>query len=194
MSCDRTCEGDQSIRTAPPLDLSFKCLAVLSDIADEEHREGIRKLKLTKDKKAITRALKLNNNSLCELPGFAETVASLVAKPDDLLWIDLAFNDLTSIDHVLTTYRKLKVLYLHGNNIANLCEVEKLGQLTDLQSLTLHGNQIENEKGYRHMVLAMIPQLKTLDFSGVTKSDRATAQQFKHRPWARKPKKKKEAE
>ncbi|XP_014671177.1 PREDICTED: leucine-rich repeat-containing protein 51-like [Priapulus caudatus] len=177
---------------APPLDFSFKCLAVLSDISDEEPRDGIRKLRYTRqDKpKAVTNAFRLNNNSLCELSGFAETLASLVDNPDGLLWIDISFNDLTTIDPVLPTYRNLRVLYLHGNNISNLCEVEKLAQLSDLRSLTLHGNSIENEKGYRHMVLAMIPQLKTLDFSGITKSDRATSLQFKNRPWAKKTKKK----
>lgn len=43
--------------------------------------------------------------------------------------------------------------------------------LDDLYSLTLHGNPIEERKGYRNRVLSMLPQLKSLDFTNVTSAD-----------------------
>lgn len=72
-------------------------------------------------------------------------------------------------------YPNVIVLYLHGNNIEKLAEVDKLAKLDKLKSLTLHGNPVEGVKGYREYVLSALPQLKTFDFSGVTKSDRARA-------------------
>ena len=72
-----------------------------------------------------------------------------------------------------------KVLYLHGNGIERLSEVEKLGKLVHLKNLTVHGNPMEEVDGYRHFILSRIPQLENLDFSGVTKSDRACAQRVR---------------
>lgn len=102
----------------------------------------------------------------------------------------------------------LKMLYLHGNNIGRLAEVDKLARLPSLRLLTLHGNPIEVRPravgalgrcrslastfpslppprpqlspGYKHHVLSELPQLQTLDFSRVTKSDRATASTWHH--------------
>ena len=68
------------------------------------------------------------------------------------------------------------MLYLHGNNIGRIAGINKLSALQKLKSLTLHGNPIETNAGYRHYVIMHIPQLQTLDFSAVTKSDRATAE------------------
>lgn len=50
---------------------------------------------------------------------------------------------------VLCELRELRVLYLHGNGIWNLSEVDKLGELQYLHTITLHGNAIEAHKGYR---------------------------------------------
>ena len=70
----------------------------------------------------------------------------------------------------------LTILYLHGNNIRQASEVEKLSSLCRLKSLSLHGNPIETLEGYRFFLLSRIPQLMTIDFSGVTKQDRTTVQ------------------
>ncbi|XP_028342666.1 leucine-rich repeat-containing protein 51-like, partial [Physeter macrocephalus] len=80
---------------------------------------------------------------------------------------------------VLTTFFNLSVLYLHGNSIQRLGEVNKLAVLPRLRSLTLHGNPIEEEKGYRQYVLCTLPRITTFDFSGVTKADRTTAEVWK---------------
>ena len=67
------------------------------------------------------------------------------------------------------------MIYLHGNNIYTISNVDKLSSLRKLKSLTLHGNPVEVSPGYRCYVLSTIPQLQTFDFSGVTKEERATA-------------------
>ncbi|XP_058041281.1 leucine-rich repeat-containing protein 51 isoform X5 [Ahaetulla prasina] len=106
---------------------------------------------------------------------FPDIMEKLLEYPLDIYWIDLSFNDLPSIDPVLTTYYNLRNLNLHGNSIQHLSEVDKLAVLPHLRNLTLHGNPIEEEKGYRSYVLSTLPQLKSFDFSGVTKLDRSTA-------------------
>jgi len=67
------------------------------------------------------------------------------------------------------------ILYLHGNNIYPIYEADKLVELRNLKSLTLHGNPVEVAPGYRSYVVTLLPQLQTLDFSGVTKSERTIA-------------------
>lgn len=72
-------------------------------------------------------------------------------------------------------FEGLKTIYLHGNKIYDLTEVEKFKRLKNLTSLTLHGNPVENLVGFRHYVLSKLPNLKHLNFSGISKADRATA-------------------
>ena len=69
----------------------------------------------------------------------------------------------------------LTMLYLHGNNIFKLSEVDKLASLPRLKTLTLHGNPIETTAGYRTHIIHCLPQLQTLDFSGVTRSEKKLA-------------------
>lgn len=89
----------------------------------------------------------------------------------------------------------LTMLYLHGNNIGRIAEVDKLSSLSRLKSLALHGNPIEVTPGYRHYVLSRLPQLQTFDFGGITKADRATAETWtKMIGPKQKPKKKKVSE
>uniref|UniRef100_A0A0B7ABC8 Leucine-rich repeat-containing protein 51 n=1 Tax=Arion vulgaris TaxID=1028688 RepID=A0A0B7ABC8_9EUPU len=104
-------------------------------------------------------------------------------------WIDLSFNLLPNIDPVLTQFENLKILYLHGNVIGELKEVNKLANLKKLLKLTLHGNEIEKIKGYRYYVLSTIPTLVNLDFSRVTKGDVVTTKTWRENNRADKPKK-----
>ncbi|XP_036924482.1 leucine-rich repeat-containing protein 51 isoform X3 [Sturnira hondurensis] len=153
--------------------------ASVTDLISEEPRTGLRPLRHSKSGKSLTQALWLNNNVLNELKDFNQVISQLLEYPGNLAWIDLSFNDLTSIDPVLTTFFNLSVLYLHGNSIQRLGEVNKLAILPRLRSLTLHGNPIEEEKGYRQYVLCTLPRITTFDFSGVTKADRTTAEVWK---------------
>ena len=50
--------------------------------------------------KPVTKAIRLNNNNLENLDGFEEAIDA-VMNPLMLAWIDLSFNDLTTIDEVI---------------------------------------------------------------------------------------------
>ncbi|XP_053871906.1 leucine-rich repeat-containing protein 51 isoform X1 [Malaclemys terrapin pileata] len=160
---------------APPLDYSFRGISFIQDLLTEEPRAGLKVIKRSAGGKLLTQAVRLNNNTINELTDFASTMEQLLEYPDELSWVDLSFNDLSTIDPVLTMYPDLRALNLHGNSIQSLGEVDKLAVLPRLRTLTLHGNPIEEEKGYRSYVLSVLPQLKSFDFSGVTKQDRSTA-------------------
>uniref|UniRef100_A0A452GJU9 Leucine-rich repeat-containing protein 51 n=1 Tax=Gopherus agassizii TaxID=38772 RepID=A0A452GJU9_9SAUR len=160
---------------APPLDYSFRGISFIQDLLTEQPRAGLKVIKHSAGGKLLTQAVRLNNNTINELTDFASTMEQLLEYPDELSWVDLSFNDLPTIDPVLTMYPNLRALNLHGNSIQSLSEVDKLAVLPHLRTLTLHGNPIEEEKGYRSYVLSVLPQLKSFDFSGVTKQDRSTA-------------------
>ncbi|XP_069496408.1 leucine-rich repeat-containing protein 51 isoform X2 [Ambystoma mexicanum] len=169
----------QESMPGPPLDYSFKCINTIEDVLLEEPRIGVKAIKHTADGKVITQSIRLNNNTLTELSGFRDMIAKVLADPTQLRWIDLSFNDLSTIDTVITRYQNMYVLNLHANSIKELSEVDKLAYLPNLKSLTLHGNPIESEKGYRSYVISLLPGLKSFDFSGVTKQDRANAEAWK---------------
>jgi Leucine-rich repeat (LRR) protein len=69
----------------------------------------------------------------------------------------------------------LKSLHMHANRICDLGEIDKLKKLKNLTALTLHGNPCENLPCFRHYVLSKLTNLKHLNFSGVSKADKATA-------------------
>ncbi|KAM4627181.1 leucine-rich repeat-containing protein 51 [Polymixia lowei] len=164
-----------------PVDLSFRSISSLSDALTEEPRGGLRPLKRNSEKKYISRSLRLNNNIITDLSNLHITITHFLAEPSQLAWLDLSFNDISHIDPVLCELHELRVLYLHGNNICKLPEVDCLGMLPFLHTITLHGNVIENEKGYRSRVISALPQLKTMDFSAVTHQERGMAKIWYHR-------------
>ncbi|XP_059168067.1 leucine-rich repeat-containing protein 51-like [Physella acuta] len=170
----------------PPLDFSFLHLGSLEECEKEEprdlspHKALVKKKSTTQTKeKSQSLGLKLNNNTLKEISNLVPLATSLFDNVANISWIDLSCNFLSIIDPVLTQFENLKILYLHGNSIAEMKEVNKLSSLQKLWKLTLHGNEIENIKGYRFFVLAALPNLVSFDFSTVTKGDRVTAATFK---------------
>jgi hypothetical protein len=117
----------------------------------------------------VTLAVKLNNNmidSIRDLP------AALEFAMDDplrnLQWIDLSFNQLQTIQSELLEFKHLKALYLHGNHIKSLPQVERLRRLQKLISLTLNGNPIECFPFYRRYVIGALTELRSLDHSTIT--------------------------
>uniref|UniRef100_A0A3P8WXY8 Leucine-rich repeat-containing protein 51 n=2 Tax=Cynoglossus semilaevis TaxID=244447 RepID=A0A3P8WXY8_CYNSE len=159
-----------------PVDLSFKQLSSLADTWMVEPTRGQRPLKRNAKMKYESHSLRLSNNNIVDLIDLQKTVDQFLAEPFQLAWLDLSFNKITHIDPVLCELRELRVLYLHGNNIFTLSEVNRLGALPHLHSLTLHGNDIEANKSYRNCVISALPNLKTMDFSAVTKQEREMAQ------------------
>ncbi|KAM9359125.1 leucine-rich repeat-containing protein 51 [Symphorus nematophorus] len=158
-----------------PVDLSFKLISSLADAWTEEPSSGLRPLKKNSEMKYISRSLRLNNNNITELHDLQRPVRHFLAEPSQLAWLDLSFNKISHIDQVLCELRELRVLYLHSNSIFILSEVERLGMLPHLHTITLHGNVIESNKGYRNRVISVLPRLKTMDFSAVTRQDRLMA-------------------
>ena len=63
------------------------------------------------------------------------------------------------------------------NFVGDLLSVESLKCNSHLQELYLTGNPCTDYEGYRDFVIAILPQLKTLDGKDVTKSERILANQ-----------------
>ena len=70
--------------------------------------------------KVNTTILKLNNNSFSKVDGIMEVFTDLLWSPNNLTFIDLAFNDLVRPPQELEQLKNLKLLYLHGNKIKSL--------------------------------------------------------------------------
>ncbi|XP_015708003.1 leucine-rich repeat-containing protein 51-like [Coturnix japonica] len=146
----------------PPLDFSFQPLQSLQDLCPDAAPSP-------------TVAVRFPYTGLRSLAGLHPTLQRLLLHPARLRWLDLACNRLSCIEPVLSTLLGLQSLNLHGNNIRDLSEVQKLRPLSELRRLTLNGNPMEEEPGYRRYVLAALPQLNSLDFSAVTEQERRDA-------------------
>lgn len=170
-----------------PLDFSYKSLAGIQDAMDEEPRQGPHKfihVEETEDSgkgkiKYKANSLRFCYNAISDLEHFCSTLEHFLENPLDLAWLDLSFNDITSIDEVILQYPNLKILYLHSNGIDKLSEIDKLAALPGLFSITLHGNPIESIRGYKQYVISTLPHLKTLDFVPITNQNRADAFRWK---------------
>ncbi|KAM6932909.1 leucine-rich repeat-containing protein 51 [Xenentodon cancila] len=149
---------------------------ITQDAWTEEPSRGLRPLKRNSERKYISCSLRLSNNNISDLNELQATVIHFLAEPSHLAWLDLSFNKITHIEQILSELHGLRVLYLHGNQIFALSEVDRLGLLPHLHSLTLHGNPIETNKKYRNRVISALPKLKSMDFSAVTQQERIMAQ------------------
>ncbi|XP_054455490.1 leucine-rich repeat-containing protein 51-like [Anoplopoma fimbria] len=159
----------------PPVDLSFKGLVSATDALVVNPRTGCRPLYKNLEGKYRSRSLRLNNNSLADLASLVYICDHFLAQPWKIGWLDLSFNKIIHIEQVVCELRELRVLYLHGNCIWELSEVDKLQELQHLHSITLHGNAIVKDKIYRKHVLFTLPHLKMMDFSAVTREERVLA-------------------
>jgi len=119
----------------------------------------------------IATALRLDNNELSNLKRLEQSIAPIVSRPNMLCWLDLSFNKLTKLEPIVEACPGLKVLYLHVNLVSDVKEVDSLGDLTELTTLTLQGNPLEDslKPSYRYRVAAAVgPTLRKLDFSSLT--------------------------
>ncbi|KAK9961770.1 hypothetical protein ABG768_007170 [Culter alburnus] len=155
-----------------PVDFSFKELNTIPDILSDMPNPGARPLKRDSEQKFLSRTLRLSNNFISDFSGLTDTISALFAEPTRLAWLDLSFNEIRHIDPVLTQLKELRLLYLHGNYISKLSEVDKLAVLPSLHTITLHGNPIVTEPDYRAHLIATLPHVKMIDFSAVTKQER----------------------
>ena len=97
----------------------------------------------------------------------------VLENPENLTWLDLSFNKLTSLSTEISEFSNLKILYLHGNFLKDLNKVlQTLKKLPQLYNLTLHGNPLVEHKKYRMRILSCLTQLRSLDFTNITVSDK----------------------
>ncbi|XP_054289083.1 leucine-rich repeat-containing protein 51-like [Macrosteles quadrilineatus] len=158
--------------TAPPLDYSFKNLEKIDELHLQRPRRGVKRYRRTSSGRYSCTSLRLNNNQLTTIHGIHAVAYQILEQPEKLTWLDLSFNKLTSVAPEIASFPSLKILYLHGNQLSDLtASVRPLKCLDDLYSLTLHGNPVEERKGYRAKVLTSLPQLRSLDFTNVTAAE-----------------------
>lgn len=152
------------------LDFSFKGATSLADLASEEPRNWDGKAE-----KVETSCLKFDENNFESVDGLGSLLKQIVSEPLKITWIDFSCNLITRIEPELLSLSGLQVLYLHGNQIGHLKEIEKLKSLPSIRSLTMHGNPVAEKKEYRVTAVASCPNLRSLDFAGVTRRDHESA-------------------
>ncbi|KAF5398890.1 Leucine rich repeat containing protein 51 [Paragonimus heterotremus] len=170
------------IKIYQPLDFSFFDLKEPSEILKCEPRicTGLPlKCPRTKEGKWLTKTLKATNNQLEDMTEIPEVIAELFGCYDWITWLDLSCNKIASVAPTIKKLSNLKLLYLHGNQIRSLQDVQKLSSLPELSKLTLHGNPVEREKNYFHLVLTVLPNLISLDFTGISRADHETGKALK---------------
>lgn len=99
-----------------------------------------------------------------------------LARPSHLIRLDLSCNRLESVSGV-EAFKHLRMLYLHGNELEAVDDVAAVFGCGELESLTLHGNPVSLTLDLRAYVLRKLPQLKQLDFTAVTATEREQAAQ-----------------
>ncbi|KAF0764937.1 leucine-rich repeat-containing protein 51-like [Aphis craccivora] len=167
----------QDIKLGKPLDYSSKGLRTLNNLINETplsvRVHGVPDRGI--NKKFICGAIWLNNNYLTSLQGLNKSIEELLELPAYLTWIDVSHNEFKNIGQDFLQYKNLSILYMHGNQVNDIQEVLKLKPLSKLRTLTLHGNPISRLTKYRNLVLFYLPQIKSLDFSLITRQERNVA-------------------
>jgi hypothetical protein len=151
--------------------------AVVEAVEDKPLRSKSHKLIL---KEQIV-SIKFNNNEINTWEGFDEGLATAMAYSKGLQFLDASFNKLQTIGTCLSEYADLRVLYLHGNAISRLKDIDRLKSLKQIRKLTLHGNPVEDNKNYRKYVIYALPSLQQLDFTPITGLDRDHAKTWAER-------------
>eukprot|EP00043_Microstomoeca_roanoka_P003513 m.44256 g.44256 ORF g.44256 m.44256 type:complete len:187 (+) comp12097_c0_seq1:284-844(+) len=162
------------------LDYSFSDITEMTDIYDEDPRQGKIKTQMSKPPSRAITTLRLNNNGLTYFTGMTEVLTNIIWDLTAVTMLDVSLNGITTISEELQCLPNLGILYLHGNAISSLKEVLKLTDFPHLKSLSLHGNPIEKENGYRGFVVSVLPALKKFDFSPITDADRERCETWKH--------------
>ena len=93
----------------------------------------------------------------------------------NLQWLDLQNNYLKQVDDGISYFHNLKTLYLHGNYISDMQEVQKLQSLPKLRNLTIHSNPLTSIKDFRLYVIALLPELRKIDTVLITHKERDNA-------------------
>ena len=113
---------------------------VYLDLSQHEPNTGNTKGKTSWNKKKIS-GVRLSYNELTSLDGLGEMLSEVMHDPyNNLHFLDISHNRLTSIESELAKFVNLAVVYLHGNCLPNLRSVAVLNDCKNLKKVTLHGN------------------------------------------------------
>jgi hypothetical protein len=128
-------------------------------------------------------AVRLDNNELTTLEGVKEALERVVEDLSEVKWLDLSFNSLgpgTAEKIAAMGVPRLQKLYLHGNNIEHLSEMDALAaEFSSLKSLTMHGTPVREQATYRQYAVSTIPTLVKLDLTPVTPAERDSASSWR---------------
>lgn len=161
----------------PPLDYSFRNISSLERGLGRNRapRQSLRKQRRSPSGRYNSNVIRLANNNLVDTTGLYQMALDVVEFPEDIAWLDLSFNEISDVSDDILEFPALKMIYLHGNKIKRFADLNRLKQLPNLYSLTLHGNPIENSPNYRASIICMFPNLKSLDFAKVTDDEKDAA-------------------
>lgn len=104
--------------------------------------------------------------------------------------LHLRSNKISNLNGFDSRCAKLSYLNLRNNEITKISELEKLNCLTALETLIILENpviadrEVAEEAAYRHIVLAMLPNLTRIDKDPVLYDERKEAKEF-HRQMLR---------
>ena len=115
--------------------------------------EGWREQADADDPIEVVDGVKLCNNALTSVCGLGPALKPflLCNLTTTLQWLDLSFNNISSLDgEALGELPNLAILNLHVNKLSTFGSVAGLAKLARLEKLTLHGNPLEEQKGTPH--------------------------------------------
>lgn len=147
--------------------------------ADEDKKEGPkRKIKYVN----YTNSIILHSNSIKSFERCDQVLNDILPdidffampnrnKLDLIQWIDISHNKIEEIHPDLLNLKFLKILYCHANYIKEIEKITILRNSKSLLNLTLHGNPIEQIKGYRQFIVEIVPSLEKLDFTLVSEKE-----------------------
>jgi Leucine-rich repeat (LRR) protein len=123
------------------------------------------------------KALRLSNNEIVDMSIIVSPIIQNM-NPSLIQWLDLSFNHITSVAEIVaTSLPNMTTLYLHANKISKLSDIKIIASFTQLKSLTMYGNPVEEKKHYKKYTLHHNPQLTHFDKSVITKQDRQQVKQ-----------------
>jgi hypothetical protein len=125
--------------------------------------------------KLVCSSLMLGYNKLRELTGLNTVMGSIMDRLENLQWIDVSHNYLTTLDYAFEHFTELKTLYIHCNFLLDLAELEKLKQLAKLKTINIHGNPFAAVPNFRILAISILPDLKKMDSVLISKKERDNA-------------------
>lgn len=130
------------------------------------HQEDIEKIEYIQNWCRNLKILLMQSNLISKIEN--------LSKLKKLEYLNLALNSIERIEN-LTALESLTKLDLTLNFIGELTSVENLKDNYNLKDLILTGNPCTDYGGYREYVIAVLPELQSLDGKQITRVERIVA-------------------